>query len=244
MRKSLRRFYPSLAASLFLCLLAGCGGPPDYRNMTEVAKAALITKLRKEAEEHFAHVILDPSDLDELKKYVDCHRETTRIAPGSCPRCYLNYGVAMTRLGRYYETLLAAAENELQKTTVPAEKAALAAHAARYRKEMRDAWDLSNRQFEVYFRGGEAVDPRYYFWVYTQCLALGDYRRAREYLDGYLANMDFPSPEDRQAAEAVRAQLQEQIERQDEEEIRRELEEDQDAAPARRTERGKAEPAN
>lgn len=212
----------------------GCGTTKDYKDMTEVEKAAQITKLRKKAEEALSDFQRsDGQDLESLQEYVELQRETTKVAPATCPLCFYNYAMGLSRLGLYYRDLAALFEAEAGKAASAGEKEEVLAKAAKYREEMRANMLLSNRQFEIYFGSGEAIDPRAYSWVYRQCQELGDFANARRYLDRYLANVILDA-DDQKAADEIRRELDDQARRQLEDELRREMEGEESAGVGRR----------
>jgi hypothetical protein len=227
MCNSIRPFALHVAVTLQVavgCVLLaiGCGGP-DLRDMDAVQKASLITTLRTESIDQLAlFEQSDGADLDALKKHVELERETTQVAPATCPICYVRYAKALSRLGRYYDELVGAFRKELSRAA-PAEHLVLEGKIARYRKEKLRLFKLSNKQFEAYFRSGEAIDPRAYQWVFRQYQAMGDYGYALFYLEQFVANTTLTHDGTRQARR-LKLAFEEQVRRQEEEELMRELE--------------------
>ena len=233
-----------IITSLFLALLLGCSTP--YEKMSEVERARLLTQLRKEADEYlgrFKKSEEDPNgvDIDSLMKYVDLHRQTTEIAPTSCPLCFARYGQALGFLAGYYRDLVAAFEKEL-KTASPKEKPVLEAKIKKYRQEMIETFQRSNRHFQVYFNTNEAVDPFWYYWVVGQYEMLQDYRRAIYYLDLYAGGFPLNENQKKEVAQ-LRKTYQEEERRKEEEDLRRELEKEEKPG-ARRPTGGHQENAN
>jgi len=211
-----------------LSLLFGC--KTSYDKMDEVEKAKLLHQLRKQAEEQlgrFQKSEEDPSgvDIDALLKYVELHKQTTEIAPSSCPNCFALYGQALGRLARYYQTLVEAFENDL-KTAPPEEKPSIEAKIKKYRQEVVETLQRSNRQFQVYFNNsGEIVNPYWYFWVVSQYEMLEDYRHAIFYLNLYAESFNLNEDQRKEVAD-LKKTYQEKQRRQEDADLRRELEDE------------------
>lgn len=225
-----------------LALIPGCGGTVGsrYEDMSATEKAKELKKLRDQAEDELAlYSQSGGSELEALERYVELHRETTQIFPADCPMCFANYGAALSRLGLYYSTLAGKLEEEKEKSGGTPE---LDAKIKKYRDLMTEKYQLSNQQFEVYFRGNEPVDPKAYYWVFRQYDALKNYRMALHYLDLYEANVTL-APDDRKNAAALRRSYEDEIRRGEEEEFEREIRRE-DAAAGKSAPRPRAEPAN
>ena len=223
MRNSIRSFTLLVAVGVVL-LAFGCGSK-DYREMGAVEKAALITKLRTQSTEELKLVQqADGADLDALKRHVELEHQTTQVAPATCPLCYVRYAQALSRLGRYYNVLVGAFRKELEQAA-PSERPLLEEKIERYRSEMLATFQRSNQQFEIYFRSGEAIDPRAYEWVFGQYAAMKEYRQALFYLERFVANTTL-TPEGRDNAKRLREAYENQVRLQEEAELMRELEAD------------------
>ena len=232
-----------LAILAGLTLLAGCGGTSGsrYDEMTATEKAKELKKLRDQAEDQLAIYSQSAgADLEALEKYVDLHRETTKIFPADCPMCFANYGAALSRLGLYYNTLVGKLEEEKEKSGATPE---LNAKIKKYRDLMTEKYQLSNQQFEVYFRGDEPVDPKAYYWVFRQYDALKNYQMALNYLNLYEANVTL-APDDKKNAAALRRTYEDAIRREEEAEFEKELRKEDGATERPSPPRARAEPAN
>jgi hypothetical protein len=232
-----------LGALAGLALLAGCGGTAGsrYDDMTATEKAKELKKLRDQAEDQLAIYSQSAgADLEALEKYVDLHRETTKIFPADCPMCFANYGAALSRLGLYYSTLVGKLEEEKERSGATPE---LDTKIKKYRDLMTEKYQISNQQFEVYFRGDEPVDPKAYYWVFRQYDALKNYRMALNYLNLYEANVTL-GPDDKKNAAALRRDYEDAIRREEEQEFERELRREDPASERPSSSRARAEPAN
>jgi len=202
-------------------LLDGCG-QPSYVELGSVERAALITKLRKEAGDCLAIWRQSSGeDVDALKRYVELHGETTKVEPQLCARCYLFYGTALSRLGLYYRDLVGALRKELEEAPA-SEREELEKKIAHYQNEVTRNFQLSNQQFEIYFRSGETIDPNDYLWVLRQHEALGEYRQALFYLDLIAANVTL-TEDLKQKMTALRRSYEMELRVQEEKDLRREL---------------------
>jgi hypothetical protein len=243
--KLLARSFRSLALIASVGL-PGCGGPSGaarYEGMTAPEKARELTKLRREAEDQLA--LFDQSggaNLEALERYVELHHETTQIFPADCPICFLNYGVALSRLGLYYNTLVLKLEEEQDRAPAD-EKPELDEKIAKYREVMTRQFKLSGQQFEVYFRNETNPSAGAYYWVFRQYSALKDYQKALYYLDLYEANMTL-GPEDKKNAAALRRRYEDMIRRAEEEELDRELRREEPGSGRKPSSPPRSEPAN
>lgn len=214
-----RAFWKPLTACAAACAVAlsvaGCGSSEP---MDEATIAQLITQKRKEADRQFGlfrQSSEDPRgvDIDALKRYVELHGETTKLAPDTCPLCYQRYGDALHRLGLYYRTLVEALEEEAKRTADPEEQADLKERAEKARKEMLNAFRSSTLQLENYFNlcrlMGQPVDPLMYYGVVLNSENVRDYNRALYYLDLYMANTDLTEDDQRRAKELRKEYLRE-----------------------------------
>jgi hypothetical protein len=239
-----RRTHATITLISLISLFPGCS--TSYDTMDEVEKAKLLHQLRKQADEQlgrFQKSEEDPSgvDIDALLKYVELHKKTTEVAPSSCPNCFALYGQALGRLARYYQTLVEAFEMDL-KSAPSQEKPAIEAKIKKYRQEMVESFQRSNRQFQVYFNSGEIVNPYWYFWVVSQYEVLQDYRRAIYYLNLYAGSYNLTEDQKREVAQLKKTYETKQRQKEDED-LQRELEDDRDAG-ARRPEGGRPQTAN
>jgi hypothetical protein len=220
-----RALLPALFVSAW-----GCGGNEP---LNEVEKAKLITSKRKEAEDQLAIFLqseqnAEGADFEALMRYVELWQETTKIAPATCPICYANYATALHRLGRYYEVVVGAMAQEMEKSE-GAEKAALEAKGNEYRGKMLKAFEQSNQQFQNYFencaQSSQPVGSDAYRYVLRNCEYLKDYNRALYFLELFIQNVPLNEPS-RKEAESLRKSYQDELRRQQEEEFRKELKKD------------------
>ncbi len=211
-----------------VAFLVGCS---SSQQLTEVEKAKKISELRKEAKEQleiYHQFATDPDgvNLDALQRYVELQQETTKVAPATCPVCFVYYGDGLRRLGLYYQNLVFAMENGLEKAS-PGEKAELQQKIAKYKEEMKGYFQRSNQQFQVYYmmcrRNNEPEDPETYLWVLRNCDVLEDYSGALHYLELYVANVNL-TEEGKKNAEKLRIFYKEGQRRKEEESLRQELE--------------------
>jgi hypothetical protein len=108
---------------VLVAFLLGCGSSEP---LTEVEKAKRISELRKEAKEQLEIYHQSASDpdgvnLEALQRYVELQQETTKVAPATCPVCFIYYGDGLRRMGLYYQNLVIALEGGLE-TASPGEK--------------------------------------------------------------------------------------------------------------------------
>jgi hypothetical protein len=205
-------------------------GCSSAQPVTAVEKAKRIAELRREADEQYAvyrQSVNDPAgpDLAALKRSIECHEETTRIAPDTCPNCFARHAEGLTNLGRYYQGRLRPLEEELAKAE-GGRKAQLEAEIAECRSAMTSAFARANRQFENYFemsRGmNQPVNPDLYLPVMINCEFVKDYAKALYYLDLYAATVDL-NDEGKKKADGLRAEWTSELRRAEEEKLREEL---------------------
>jgi tetratricopeptide (TPR) repeat protein len=199
-------------------VLAGC---VRDTKLNEIERAKLIKEKRNDARDVFAKwKASDGRDRKLLEKYVRLHRETTEIAPATCPACWASYGEALSTLGWYYWDIYTDILEELEEAP-PAAAADLRQEAAEYRREWEKYFNLSNRAYETHFRSPDvpAVHPYSFERVMRHHEQLGNYERALYYLsrclDAYPRIDDF----NRQKFEKLRRLYQLEAQRQKEREV-------------------------
>ncbi len=220
----------AVSVAFALGLFLGCRSQDAY--LDEHEKAKRLQVLRKKADDALARFVAsneDPkgADLDALLEYAELEGATTKLLPRGCPSCYSRYALALRRVGRYYETLALAYEQEAARAS-PAERGKLEAKAGDSRKRMLEYLAESRRQFENYIttsRGdGQWVDPEAYREIFEISDQLKDFRRALYYLDLYTANVVL-TEQDKRNAERLRESYVRELAREEEEKLRRALKE-------------------
>lgn len=220
------------ARCALLCLIfaafSGCGGTPNPRDLSAEDRAKLVKKLRDEAEYQFGEyqrTAGDPAGTNEkaLFAYRDAWRQITELmGPSDFPLAYANYGGALSRVGLHYKTLAQAIAESL-KSAPPGEQAALRSDLKRVTAEAMKSFQLSNRQFEIYFQSPQgSLDPKAYSWAIGNSENLGDWRGALKYLELLEASGGL-SEQGRQQVATLRKEYSENLRRQEEQELEREL---------------------
>jgi len=217
-----------LVLAFVSALAPGCGGPPDYRTMDAVQKAKLVKQLHDEADYEFGKFEKtgsDPNGVDEaaLFAYRDAwHQITEVMGPADYPLAYANYGAALSRVGLYHGSLVAALEKELE-TAKPTEQAAIRAKIEGYRAEAMKSFAASNRQLDVYFQNQAGTnDPKVYQWALGNSEALRDWKSALNYLGLLEANGGLSEAGKRQVVQ-LRKNYTEALHHQEEKELEHEL---------------------
>lgn len=195
---------PSLRNALVLGLTlavvvvsaAGCVGygSRDPKGWPPDRKAKEITRLRKLAREYLQKYGVS-RNIEDLAQVVEAERQTTEIAPSTCPTCFREYGLALSMEGRHYSYLLEDVRAEL-RTAAPEQKASLQEEADSYLAERVRYLDLSRRAYEGYFNhpATTAVAPRDLRRVMNDQEILGNYDSALLYLKLFKASLgpDIP----------------------------------------------------
>jgi len=183
-----------------------------------VDRARLIKQLREAGSRHWDDFLRsEGKDLDALLAYADQLKETTKVAPESCPSCFKDYGMALTRIGMYYETLIGLKLEEYRQSPTSS-RDSLETEIKGYRGRVHRLYVDSNRQFAIYFRLTETPEPWTYEWVAKQYAALGNYRQALQLLD-LLERNHPPRREEKVALADLRTRFRQGLERQDDIEI-------------------------
>jgi len=229
------------AALLHLCLVAllstfGCEGTPNPRDLDAEQKAKLVTKLQKEAQkclDDFQRKAGDVNGVDvaDLLCYRDRMREITEVmGPSEYPNGYANYADALTRVGLYYDTLVQALQNELEKAP-PAEAPALKVRIQKNREEALRHFRMSNNQLSIYLQNQTGpIDPRAYQGALGNCVKLEDWQGAKENLMNLIASGSLTEASKAEAKELLK-EYEERRRRKDEEELERELGREKDRTP-------------
>jgi len=205
-----------------MLLVAGCVGDTK---LTDTERAKTIKEKRLEARDMIArYQASDAKDLESLEKAVDLHRENTELAPASCPRCWAEYGEALSMLGYHYWFLYNDVLRDLDSTR-KGDRAALEQEAAEYRAEWEKYFSDSNRAYEAHFRsdGVSAVHPYSYERVMRHNEILGNYDRAIYYLEKYVEAYPMigqMEESNRQRIERLRRLYRAEVAKQKEREIR------------------------
>ena len=196
------------AFALLTCVslaFTGCG--VGSTKLTERERARLIKEKRLEARDLLEKWrASDGQDIGLLEKYMKVNRETTEIAPATCPRCWGSYGESLSMIGFYYWGIHQDILDEAQTVKSAQKKRDLLKEAEQYQAEWEKYFTLSNQAYETHFRSKEvfAIHPYSYERVMRHYELLGNYERAltylQKYLDGY-PNMDEPN---RQKIEKLR----------------------------------------
>jgi hypothetical protein len=172
--------------AVFLFVLApGCSSTTNYSKLDAIERAKLVKQLQDKAEYCFDQWRKsEGADLESLMCYRDSWRETTNVVgPSDHPLAYANYGAALSRVGLYYGTLVAALERELE-TAKPSEQADIRVRIEKNRADATNSFASSNRQFDIYFQSPPSViDPKVYRWAIGNSEALHDWKSALHYLD-------------------------------------------------------------
>jgi tetratricopeptide (TPR) repeat protein len=205
----MERFHPSgatlpralgasaLALAAILC--AGCA--PE--KLSDTDKARLIKEKRLEARDLLAKFrASDGQDLDSLKRYVEVQKETTDIAPETCPKCWASYGEGLSFIGYYYWNLYNDAIEDLDKAG-PEEEPGLKAKTVKLKRLWVKYFEDSNRAYKAHFSSGDVsvVHPFSYERVMRHNELLGNYEMAIYYLEKCLESyplvrdMDGPTRE-------------------------------------------------
>lgn len=220
-----RALLAAVLSSLGLWLFLGCRSQDPL--LDEQEKAKRVQVLRRRADEALARFVAsndDPkgADLESLMEYAELEGETTKLLPSTCPSCYQRHAVALLRVGRYYETLALAYDQEASRASA-SEKRKFQAKAEDARKQALEYFANSRRQFENYLltsrNNSQWVDPDAYRVLFQICEQLKDYQRALRYLDLYTANVVLTDQDKRNAEELRQAYLRE-IQKQEEERLR------------------------
>lgn len=222
--------------AVVLITASGCEGTPDPKSMDAEQKAKLVTKLEKQAEQSFGDYVktqgdLNGVDVDALLAYLNCHREIVRVmGPGEYPNGYGNYGVALSRVGYYYQALVVAFESELAKAP-PGEAAEIKNKIRKYKAEATAHFRASNNQFRIYLDSQPgSVNPLAYQAAVGNCVELEEWQGAKDYLQLLMASGAL---NERALADA-KGQLklfEERRRRQDEAALERELDRGRDRTP-------------
>jgi tetratricopeptide (TPR) repeat protein len=183
MKRSPNSLTRRLLFAVALPILFGPGCVGDSK-MSEKEKAALIKEKRQKANDLLKmYEASDSQDFDSLEKCMELHRETTEIAPQSCPRCWAEYGQALSYLGYHYWFLFNDVEREIRAAS-PAQREKLEEEADEYREEWKRYFEDSNKAYETHFRSPDVttVHPYSYERVMRHYEILGNYDRALFYL--------------------------------------------------------------
>ncbi len=188
-----RSFFDWTTAACLACALALLAAP-GCRNETRLSdpeKARLIKVKRKEALDALAKFKASgEEDLKALQRYVELHRQTTELAPATCPNCWAEYGQALSTWGWFYWQRHHMVLEDLEQAR-PEEKAGLEAEAERYREEYQKHFHEANLAYETHFRDRSSnfVHPYSYERVMRHYEVLGDFDRAlyyqQKFMDGY-----------------------------------------------------------
>ncbi len=200
-------------------------------------KAREITRLRKLAREHLSNYGVHQR-IEDLNKVVEAERQTTEIAPSTCPTCFREYGLALSMAGRHYSYLLQDVREEL-RTARRAESERLRQERDAYLDERIRYLQLSRRAYEGYFRhpATTAVTPKDLRRVMNDQEILGDYEAALLYLKLYKVSLGSEIPDVLQEAfkeHLVRYTHQARIARERREREREQRLLDMDISPDRR----------
>jgi hypothetical protein len=201
--RSIGRPLSVLAAVLAALFLVSCVGDTV---LTDTERAAKIKEKRLEARDMFArYQASDGENIEFLKKKVELHRETTEIAPATCPRCWAEYGEALSMMGYYYWFQYNRVLKEIDSVKKGAQTDDLQAEAEEYRKEWMRYFGESNRAYETHFRSRDVttIHPWSYERVMRHNELLGKYDRALYYLEQYVAAYPIIGPMDEQGRQKV-----------------------------------------
>src|SRR5262245_22000991 len=102
-------------AALAAAAAPGCA-ERNYTKLSDREKAHLINEKRKDAEDVLTkYRATGFKDVSLIEQYVQLHRENTEIAPSTCPKCWAEYGEALSMEGWHYWYLHQEALDELEK---------------------------------------------------------------------------------------------------------------------------------
>jgi len=176
-----------LFAFFFITALVTPGCNTERKRLSPVEKARLIQENRKEARDLLARYRASGDDLNLLKEYKDLHKENTEIAPATCPRCWAEYGEALSMIGwvwwNSYQDVLRELEEKKKAGATPSKLRELEDEASTNRDEWVRYFTASNRAYETHFRQVVAIHPYSYERVMRHYEILGDFDQALYYLD-------------------------------------------------------------
>jgi len=207
----------------------GCSIP----KLDETDKARIIKEKRLEGRDLLEKWrASDGQEFSLLERYMRVNRDTTEIAPATCPRCWASYGESLSMIGFYYWGIYQDILEEAETVKSPQKKKELLKESEEYHAEWQKYFTLSNQAYETHFRSKEVftIHPYSYERVMRHYELLGSYERALTYLQKYLdsyPNMDEPS---RQKVEKLRRIYKQELQRQKE----RGVKEGESAPPRRR----------
>ena len=229
---------PVLLSALFI-QLPGCGAL-DPKEMSEIERARKIAELREKASDQWDIFVTDPTNYEALKEFAQLHEETTKIAPGTCPRCFLRYAFAARSVGNYWRGLAEDIANDLDDSDVPDPQ--LDEQFNEYITNAKESYVKSNRAFDVFFRqaGPDPGRVNAYFAMVDNYAGLEDYSSALYYLDLFEQRLDPKDQANQREVEKIRQGLQQRLLFQEEKMLEGEL--DDDASPRRRSRRNRRRP--
>jgi len=201
------------------CLSAGFSGCVSDTKLSEVEKAMLIKEKRLEARDVLEKFrATDGQELKLLERYADLHRETTEVAPATCPRCWAAYGESLSMLGWYHWDIYRDILDEADAARSKKEKESLLAEADAYKEVWTDYFTRSNHAYETHFRSPDvpAVHPYSFERVMRHYELLGNYSRALVYLGRYVDSYPNMEAVDRQKVEKLRRLYRQEEQRQKE----------------------------
>lgn len=200
-------------APLVLCLPACVSRP----TLSETDKAKLITEKRLEARDCLEKFRASgEEDLEVLERYVALHRETTDIAPATCPRCWAAYGEALSMLGWYYYEIYADALEDANRDPRKAQR--YKQEAQEYRLKWEDYFQQSNQAYENHLRSRQVqyVHPYTYERIMRHYEIFENYERALYFLQRSIDAYPTLEEPDRQKWEKLRRLYKQELQRQKE----------------------------
>ncbi len=177
-------------AGLILVVLVppGC---VERKRLSALERARLIKKNRTDAADllakYKASLRSNEENVDFLYQYLALHQENVELAPSTCPRCWAEYGEALSMLGWVwwysYEDIVKELEQKNKAGASRSELESLEEEAGAHREEWVRYFTQSNRAYENHFREVLAVHPYSFERVMRHYEILGDYKQALFYLD-------------------------------------------------------------
>jgi tetratricopeptide (TPR) repeat protein len=212
----LPRRFPFASLAFASLAFTGCVG---NTKLDEMDKARLIKEKRLEARDLLEKWrASDGQNISLLEKFMKVNRETTEIAPATCPRCWASYGESLSMIGFYYWGIYQDILEEAETVKSPQKKKELLKESEEYLQEWHKYFTLSNQAYETHFRSKEvfSIHPYSYERVMRHYELMGGYERALTYLQKYLdsyTNIDEPN---RQKIEKLRRIYKQELQRQKE----------------------------
>jgi tetratricopeptide (TPR) repeat protein len=153
--------------------------------LSDLEKALRIKENRKEARD-----ILEKfkaggeKDLKLLEEYTALHRKNTEIAPETCPKCWAEYGEALSMLGFKFWSDSQDLLDQIKKAEHPPTED-LQVKAKELTAKWAEHFKKSNQSYETYFRlaDTQSIHPYAYERVMRHWELLGNYERALSYLE-------------------------------------------------------------